>query len=50
VKVLLIGWFLMVKLAAREPLTQRTGHPDPFTSQPQKALRGGPSQFDGMFI
>jgi hypothetical protein len=37
-------------ILAREPLAQRIGHSDPSKYQAQKALHGGPGQFDGMFI
>lgn len=49
-RVLCVALFLIVPLAAREPLAQRIGHSDPSKYQAQKALHGGPGQFDGMFI
>jgi len=49
-KMLSLALVLTLPLAAREPLAQRIGHSDPSKYQPQKALHGGPGQFDGMFI
>jgi len=48
--VLLSAIFLALPLAGGQPLEQRIGHSDPSKYQPQKALHGGPGQFDGMFI
>ncbi len=49
-KVFAIALLLILPLTAREPLAQRIGHSDPSKYQPQKALHGGPGQFNGMFI
>jgi len=49
-KALCVALLLTFPLAAREPLAQRIGHSDPTKYQVQKALHGGPGQFNGMFI
>jgi len=49
-KILCFALVLIFPLAAREPLAQRIGHSDPAKYQPQKALHGGPGQFEGMFL
>ena len=49
-KAFCVALLLTFPLAAREPLAQRIGHSDPGRYRPQKALHGGPGQFDGMFL
>jgi mannose-6-phosphate isomerase-like protein (cupin superfamily) len=46
----LVAILLAAALWAGEPLAERIGHSDPSKYQVQKAIHGGPGQFDGMFI